>query len=85
MIFNLSSFQIQFISCFQILCTGCDDVYSLANGHVDFNESKRLYGDIVPVTCYEGYEIQGAHFITCQSNGNWTMNSDCVIKGKLLF
>ena len=54
----------------------------LHNGHVDFLGRQTLYNEKVPVICNEGYDIVGQTSITCLSDGTWSKDTFCRIKGK---
>ena len=61
------------------LFVDCGSSYTLENGAVNFTGIEPTFQHTAPVYCDEGYEIQGIHRITCQSNGQWSQSARCQI------
>ena len=49
---------------------------------MDFTGRQTTYGSTVPVSCNQGYGIRGTGHITCQTDGTWGGNGECLIKGR---
>ena len=64
-----------------LVLTDCGNEFSLDNGQVDFTGKQTTYGETVLVTCNVGYSIHGTGHITCQADGSWGGNGECLIKG----
>ena len=62
-------------SWFDILDCGMN--VTIPNGHVRFNMNRTTFNETASVSCNEGFEIQGEHFIKCQEYGTWSRTS-CV-------
>ena len=65
--------------------TDCGKAYSLPNGHVEFEGRRTTYDERVPVTCDVEYEVRGNPFITCLSDGSWSTDTTCNIRGNNQF
>ena len=66
-----------------IYVSDCGASYTLAHGHANFTDRETTFNHTVPVTCNIGYDITGEEHITCLHTGNWSMDTECIIKGKL--
>ena len=62
--------------------TDCGSDFSIADGHVNFTGLATTYGERIPVSCNEGYELVGEEVITCLADGTWSKDVICRIKGK---
>ena len=38
------------------------------------------FSKTVPVSCDEGYELQGSNTIECLSGGKWSNNTTCIVQ-----
>ena len=54
------------------------------NGQFNFTGRKTTFNQTVPVECDLGYEVHGNWEITCLSNGTWSRDTACHIKGRIL-
>ena len=60
----------------------CGNKYVPNHGHVDYAGKPTTYGQTLPVICEDGYQIHGKPQVTCMSDGTWSSDSSCTIKGK---
>ena len=67
-----------------IIIADCGDSYDLDNGYVNFDGVETTFDHTIPVTCEEGYVVEGEPHITCLASGAWSTNTQCRIVGKCL-
>ena len=60
----------------------CGSSYNLDHGDVNFDGVDTTFGHTIPVTCSEGYVIDGEPHITCLASGKWSTRTHCQIVGK---
>ena len=63
----------------------CGSTFNLTHGRVDFSGRTTTYNQIVPLTCDEGYQIKGSHYLTCLEDGAWSTDSSCVKMGEYTY
>ena len=59
----------------------CGSKFNIEHGYVDFTGRRTDYKASVPVDCDVGYDIRGSHYTVCQSDGSWSRNTTCLVKG----
>ena len=64
------------------IISDCGNSYNLTNGNVNFDGVETTFGHTIPVTCEEGYAIEGEPHITCLPSGEWSTKTQCQIVGK---
>ena len=64
--------------------TDCGQEYKVENGYVNFTGAT-TFGQSVPVYCRVGYEQLGDSVIHCKSDGTWSRNTICRIRGVYIF
>lgn len=81
-IYSTDSFKMVYItSTLFSLFADCGAIYSIENGNLNFTGRETVFNSSVPVLCDIGYEIYRESEITCLSDGTWSRNTTCRIKG----
>ena len=60
----------------------CGKTFTIEHGYVDYTGHQSTYNHSLPIHCEPGYVLEGALYTTCQSDGTWTHNTICRIKGQ---
>ena len=59
----------------------CGQNVTVPNGFVNALGVATTFHEKLPVSCNEGYDLEGDPEIICQANGDWSDESYCVEKG----
>ena len=62
----------------------CGQEYDLEYGSVNFIGKVTTFDQSIPAACQVGYAIYGDPDIHCQSDGTWSNNTKCRVKGRIL-
>ena len=65
----------------EVYVSDCGSDHSIANAHIDFG-GLTIFGHTVPVTCNDGYKLQGDRYIKCLADGTWSKTVSCHIKSR---
>ena len=64
------------------LLQDCGLKYHIEHGYAHFEGHETTYGSQVPVSCNDGYTLEGDNFTVCQNDGRWSLNTACHAVGK---
>ena len=62
-----------------IVSAGCSNYKDIVHGEVDFTDGNTAVGSVLPITCDEGYRLQGGYNVTCMPDGCWDTNATCIV------
>jgi len=58
----------------------CQTPAAIPNSSMSNTKRKYVYRDVVTITCYSGYTIQGQNQIQCQADETWSSPPTCTSK-----
>ena len=66
---------------FKFTITDCGDLYTVANGIVEYGTLDTTYGSLVPIVCNTGFKLSGGTGTECLASGKWSTAVTCEIIG----